>query len=148
MAGNKKTRKVRRDTGDVPVTIWKRLRDNPALILAIAGFFGLGGEQVRGLLEADVPGYVAAIIAGALPLAYATGRWAKSQLAVQREMVETVKGLREDVSDMRAALDNGAEQFSEHRDLLTDHGDRLDELEAWQQAYIEKARRETGQVKP
>lgn len=125
---------------------WKKLRKNPALILAVAGLFGVSGEQVQGVLEADVPGWVAAIIAGALPIAYVCVRWARSHLDAQREMTEAVKLLREDVHEVKVALADGREKFAAHSELLNQHEGRLGEVEAWIEAHREKTRRETGKV--
>lgn len=145
------TDRIRADKDSTPEW-WKKLRKNPALILGIAGLFGVSGEQVQGVLEADVPGWVAAIIAGALPIAYVCVRWARSHLDAQREMTEAVKLLREDVHEVKVALADGREKFAAHSELLNQHEGRVALIEnvfrAEIAAYLEKTKRETGKVKP
>lgn len=125
---------------------WKRVLGNPATIIAIAGAFGVSGDQIQTLMSMDVPGWVAAVIAGALPVTYATAKWGKSQLDTQREMVSTIKLLRDDVQEVRHALAEGSNRFQEHGARLDSHDVRLNEAEAWIEAHREKTRRETGKL--
>ena len=149
----KKTEKIVKPTAKQPASLpelWDKAKQNPALILALASAFGIGGNEIRAALEADVPGWAAALAAAVLPILYAAFARAKAGLAEQRETTGAVRDLQTATIQLQAAMDKGAARFDKHSQRIGVNSTRIGHIEnafrAELVAYAEKTRRETGRI--
>ena len=135
-----------------PAEIWDWAKHNPGVIIGVASLFGVGGDQVRAALEADVPGWAAVLTGSLIPLLWYAIARAKEGLTEQRQTTTAVKDLQASNTAILARMDSGTERFDQHGHLIETNSKRIgvieDAFRAEIAAYVEKTKRETSKLTP
>lgn len=108
-------------TGKVPATGVAKLvewvKAHPAALLAVAGLFGVSGEELSGLLTYDLPGWALGVVV----LLWAAIGWARDQLKAVQNLASNFEEMKHDVREVKNALADGTERFASHSAMLDKH---------------------------
>lgn len=120
---DKKTRKVRRDTGKVPgldlMAFVKWAKSNPWILALLAGGGGIGGEQIGALIGQPVAAWQIVVAVGGF-------------------------ALLDIFSRMLKRLDKIEERLGEGTEVMERHDKALLELLAWREEQERQARGRNG----